>query len=510
MRAHRAIHLRVLCLGFIALVSVSTASAVAPLDLWTPDVLEKIRDRSTLNLQIIPGPGYVEVYYDSEIAEAKWADSEPPFEVHEGDTIRIHGYLAIPAGSGARPAVVIGHGRGGSGSSELAQALALMGYAGFAIDGPDAGLSTGGPRNTEQSWISVEELLNEPAPEVGFLYHWAYAGMRALTVLEELANRPGNPFKIDAARLGVVGASMGGQLVYYVNGVDDRVKAAVAIAVAGDWGNIMNYEGAWLYHGLYYYTRDGLMSGMDGLNTVSACDDPTLRTFFDYFDPIRYAPSQHGPLLTIIGSHDQYFTVPAINTTYDRVASAGTTRFRKRITIIPNGEHGVVDEGDSLGTLLSVFGTIHGWLRYGFGEGPKPPSTPTVRMTKVGDRMLFKVEAVAGATRIVRAELNIASQIDTTPEEPCDFERVSLYRANGAFYGSVKVGQTPACGPDLTTENILYFASITDKAGYTFSSRLYRGTSPMAFGSSFAPDIEHWRSDTFPVPPSPMCTVSSR
>lgn len=507
---HRAILLLAACLGFMTLATGSLAGAAAPLDLWTPDVLERIRDRSTLNLQIIPKGGYFEVFYDSEAGEAKWADSEPPYEVHTGDTIRIHGYLALPTGGGPYPAVLIGHGRGGSASLTLAQAFALLGYGAFAIDGPDTGLSTGGPRNTEQAWISVEEHPNEPAPEVGFLYHWAYAGMRALTVLEDLADQPSNPFRIDSSRLGVVGASMGGQLTYYINGVDDRVKAAVAIAVAGDLQNIMLYPGSWLYHGLYYYTRDGLMSGVDGLNTVSSCDDPTLRTFLDYYDPIKYAPTQQAPLLTIIGSHDQYFTVPAINTTFDRVRSAGTTeRFRKRITVIPNGEHEVVDSDDDLTTLLSLLGTINGWLRYGFGNGPNPPSTPSVRITRLGDWMIFKVKAEPGATRIIRAQLNIASQIDTTPESPCDFESVPLYRSGGNFYGTVRVGQVVRCGPPLSPENILYFASITDRAGYTFSSMIYRGTAPMKFSSGCAPTLEHWRGDDFPVPLPPICSAAA-
>src|SRR5688572_29946059 len=157
----------------------------APLDrLWTPERLQKIRDRSTLNLQIIPRSGYYEIFYDSEIGDAKWADSGPPYQVHTGGTIRIHGYLAAPAGPAPRPALVIGHGHGGHGDPDVPRALAALGYAAFSIDGPRSGLSTGGPEDTEQAWISVEERRNKPSPEVSFLYHWAYAGMRALTVLE--------------------------------------------------------------------------------------------------------------------------------------------------------------------------------------------------------------------------------------------------------------------------------------------------------------------------------------
>ena len=508
-RAHRVLGFTT-GLWFVALSFGAPALAQAPHDLWTPEVLQKIRDQSTLNLQGIAASGYVEIFFDSEIGDAKWADSEAPYEVHRGDTIRIHGYLASPAGDGPYPALVIGHGHGGHGDPDVARALAAFGYVAFSIDGPNAGLSTGGPRDTEQAWISVEEVQNQPSPEVSFLYHWAYAGMRALTVLEALSSLPSNPFSIDASRLGVVGASMGGQLTYYVNGVDDRVKAAVAIAVAGDWRNIILYEGAWLYHGLYYYTRDGLQSGVDALNTVASCDDPTFQTFVDYFDPISYAPTQHAPLLTILGSHDQYFTIPAINSTYNRVQSAGTAdRFRKRIFLAPNGKHGVIDGPDGLKTILPLLGTIDRWLKFSFYNGPEPLRTPTVAMSVAGAWMIFKVSALPGATPIFGARLNVASQLDSTVPLACDFAMAPLYRLGNDFYSFVPVGQPMPCGPPLTPDNVLYFASVTDWAAYTVSSKMYYRSSEMTFGSGFVPKIEHWPGDEFPVPPPPVCSAGS-
>jgi len=492
------------------LVSGAPAPARAPLDLWTPGVLQTIRDRSTLSLQISPQPGYVEVFFDSEVGHARWADSEAPYEVHTGDTIRIHGYLATPAGGGPHPALVVGHGHGGHGDPDLARAVAAFGYVAFSIDGPNAGLSTGGPRDTEQAWISVEEVENQPSPGVSYLYHWAYAGMRALTVLEALASERGNPFGIDPARLGVVGASMGGQFTYYINGVDDRVKAAVAIAVAGDWRDIMRYEGAWLYHGLYYDTRDGLRSGMDALNTIAGCDDPTLRTFLDYFDPIVYAPTQHAPLLTIVGSHDQYFTLPAINATYDRVESAGAAeRFTKRIVLAPNAKHGVIDGPDGLKTILPLLGTVARWLKFSFEDGPEPLQTPTLAMAAAGSWMTFRVSGRQGATPILGARLFVASRLDSTPDLACDFTSVGLYRLGSDFYGFVPIGQSMPCGPPLSPDNVLYFASVTDWGGYTVSSKMYYRSGEMTFGSGFVPAIEHWSRDDYPVPPPPACSTDS-
>jgi hypothetical protein len=109
----------------------------------------------------------------------------------------------------------------------LAQAVAALGYVVLSIDGPRAGLSTGGPQDTEQTCISVEEVMNVPSPAVSYLYHYVYAGMRALTLLDALSRIPFNPLRLDRNNFGVIGTSMGGQFPYYLNGVDERMKGPV-------------------------------------------------------------------------------------------------------------------------------------------------------------------------------------------------------------------------------------------------------------------------------------------
>jgi cephalosporin-C deacetylase-like acetyl esterase len=493
-------------LGLAVLLATVAFADSPPLDLWTPEVLQRIRDRTTLNWQIVPQLGYFDVFFDSEIGGAKWADSGPPYAVHTGDTIRIHGYLATPLIlKDPYPAIVIGHGHGGNGSAELAQAVAALGYVALSIDGPRAGLSTGGPQDTAQAWISVEEVMNVPSPAVSYLYHYVYAGMRALTLLDELSRLPLNPLRIDRNNFGVVGASMGGQFTYYLNGVDERVKGAVAIAVAGDWQEITSYPGAWLYHGLYYYTRDGLRSGRDALNTVAdMCTDPTLDTFLGYFDPISYAPHQHAPLLTIVGTHDQYFPLPAINTTYDRIASAGTDpRFIKRLLLTADGKHGVIDNEDLLPTLRSVLETIDAWFDYSFRNASTPPETPTVRMQVVDDTMWFMVTAPPDSV-IQRVDLYFATQLDTVQQPACDFEMRRLELQGGEYRVALPIGIVAGCGPPATPANILYYATVQDVADYTVSSKMYYQFAEMAFGTDFVPLIEHFPGDQLPVPPPPV------
>ena len=509
-------------LAYLVVVVVADGPSLAqtaPLDLWTDEVLERIGDHGTLNVQVIPRVGYFEVFYNSEIGKADWADSGEPYEVHHGDTIRIHGYLATPLFGGPYPGIVIGHGHHGHGSPDMAMLLAAFGYVALSIDGPRAGQSTGGPQDTEQAWISVEEIMNittPRSPAISYLYHYAYAGMRGLTLLEYLSTLRfpySNPFRIDPNRLGVIGASMGGQFTYYINGIDSRIKAAVALSVSGDWHKLLFYPGAWLYHGLYYYTRDGIPSGEDHLNTISdVCLDPTAQTFLDQFDPISYGPTQHAPLLTIIGTHDQYFTVPAINTTYDRVASAGThPRFRKNILLVPNGKHGLLEGQDDLQTLLAVIGDVVAWFRYSFNEAAAPPETPTVTMRVEGEEMIFTVTAVPGSRPIQTVRLWFATQIDTFPAVPNDFASIALELTGGDYVGRVPIGATPHSGPAARPENILYFATVMDEANFTITSKIYYKAGELAFCDDFLPRIEHFHGDDFPVPPppSPNCSCAA-
>jgi cephalosporin-C deacetylase-like acetyl esterase len=498
----------ILCLLLLVLLSSPCSRTFAqspPLDLWSPDTQLRIRDRSTLNHSITARTGYFEVYFDSN-NNATWADGAPPYAIHTRGNIRIHGYLASPMVGGPYPAIVIGHGHHGHGSPEEAMLLAAFGYVALSIDGPGQGLSTG-PPDMEQGWISVERIMNVPAPYVSYQYHYAYAGMRALTLFEKLSGLFLNPFRIDRTRFGVIGASMGGQFTYYINGVDDRVKGAIGIAVAGDWRNISFYPGAWLYHGLYYYTRDGLQSGQDYLNTVSNfCTDPTLITFLNYFDPIAYAPTQHGPLLTIIGSHDQYFTVPAINSTYRRIASAGTSeRFRKRIMIKPNGKHGVLRAENLYADAYELIQDIAAWFNYCFNDGPVPPGTPTVRMEARPTMLVFHVTAPAGGSAIDQVKLYYASQIDTRPSTVRDFGSIALSWNGLEYVGTIPIGRLPPAGPPVTPDNIIYLASVKDEANYTVTSKLYYRSRVMAFGQGFLPIIEHYDGDMLPVPPPPHC-----
>ena len=234
----------ILCLILLVLLSSPfgrTFAQSAPLDLWSPDTLLTIRDKNTLNYSITARTGYFEVYFDSN-NNATWADGVPPYAIHTGGHIRIHGYLASPLAGGPYPAIVIGHGHHGHGSPEEAMLLAAFGIcrtldrrtgAGplYRTAGHEPGMDF--RRRNHECACSLREL---PIP---LRIRW-HAG---IDLFEKLSGLPLNPFRIDRTRLGVIGASMGGQFTYYINGVDDRVKGAVGIAVAGDWRHVALYRG---------------------------------------------------------------------------------------------------------------------------------------------------------------------------------------------------------------------------------------------------------------------------
>ena len=484
---------------------ISAADKVPPYDLWNGQVLSAIRDRTTLEIDVAQHAGYADVFFTSN-PSANWFDSEAPYAKHVGGKIRIHGFLAAPMSGGPYPALVIGHGHGGQADLNLALQVASLGYVALAIDGPQAGQSTGGPHDDNQAWISVDD-----GPGYGYLFHYGYAGMRALTLLEALAERPGNPYGIDAGRLGVLGASMGGIFSSYVNGIDDRVKAAVIIAAAGQWQHAMRFPNSWLYDGLYTGTRDQPYNGSDPLNSIEDIDtDPTAITFLDYFDPIRYAPRQHAPVMVVIGTHDGYFPLTCANQMSLGIESAGTQpNFEKRLWLIPNAPHGL----DSPLGLLPLVQGMSQWLDYSFGRREKPLATPEVIMSEEAGGLRFDVTLDESLSRLAGANavLHAATRVDANATPIQDFKPYACTFEGGHFVARIQSGDRPAAGDPYRADNIIYFVTVTDSAGLPVSSLAYDAGRVIDLSSGFVPGIDpqNGPGTTVPVPPPHVDILST-
>jgi hypothetical protein len=128
------------------------------------------------------------------------------------DGIMLQGILHMPDGTGSRPGVVMCHGFGGScrgaGHPELAKALEQAGYVVLRFDFRGCGQSEG-----RRGDVIVDE-------EIADLRH----------AIDFLQTRP----TVDAARIGVIGASLGGSVAVEVAASDPRLKLCVANGSIGN------------------------------------------------------------------------------------------------------------------------------------------------------------------------------------------------------------------------------------------------------------------------------------
>jgi pimeloyl-ACP methyl ester carboxylesterase len=127
------------------------------------------------------------------------------------DGLTLKGFLHVTDGTGKRPGLVLCHGFGGScrgaGHPELAKALEQAGYVVLRFDFRGCGQSEG-----RRGDVIVDEEI---------------ADLRR--ALDFLATQPA----VDAARIGVIGASLGGSVAIEVAS-DARVKVCVANGSIGN------------------------------------------------------------------------------------------------------------------------------------------------------------------------------------------------------------------------------------------------------------------------------------
>ena len=128
------------------------------------------------------------------------------------DGLTLRGFLHVPDGAGRHPAVALCHGFGGScrgaGHPELAKAIEQAGYVVLRFDFRGCGQSEG-----QRGSVIVEE-------ECADLRH----------ALDWLCTQP----CVNASRIGVIGASLGGSVAIAVAAGDARVKLCVANGSIGN------------------------------------------------------------------------------------------------------------------------------------------------------------------------------------------------------------------------------------------------------------------------------------
>jgi dienelactone hydrolase len=176
----------------------------------------------------------------------------------------------------------------------------------------------------------------EPSVRASKWYHWALMARRSLTVLERMP-------EVDPQRLGIFGISVGGSLVWYVAGTDDRVKATCAI-----------YGCGWNTHPKSIYAEDPKR------------DDPSTVLWRKTMEPESYAPLVTRPLLFLDGTNDHHGKMDWAYTTLASMKAPWHAAFT------PYYRHHVEEEQ---GRDLPLF--MDACLR----GGPAWPKTPELKIT---------------------------------------------------------------------------------------------------------------------------------
>ncbi|MFE5589833.1 alpha/beta fold hydrolase [Streptomyces sp. NPDC056549] len=242
------------------------------------------------------------------------AQDDPP-PVHRADRmldvdgVRLDTSYFTGAGDGRRPAVLLGHGFGGSKDDVRAQAegLAREGYAVLTWSARGFGASTG------------EIGLNDPDHEVkdvSKLVDWLAARP------EVLLDKPGDP------RVGVTGASYGGAISLLAAGYDSRVDAIAPQITYWNLADALFPQGVFkkLWAGIFFSTGSPARGGSPatgdtcGRFTAELCSlyqrvavagkpDADARALLEARSPSAVGARVKVPALLVQGQSDSLFTL---------------------------------------------------------------------------------------------------------------------------------------------------------------------------------------------------------
>ncbi|MBI5368052.1 MAG: acetylxylan esterase [Planctomycetes bacterium] len=210
--------------------------------------------------------------------------------------VRLHGYLAVPAGAGTHPGLVSVPGLGGHGDADWALEGARRGYVTLCCDLRGQGKSKGALRD-----IIAIYLVSRPEEHF-------YTGCIADVIrgIDLLAARP----EVDTRWLFLEGFSLGGGLTLTVTGLDPRIKAAAIgapafcdVEAAARNGKDTRSLPLRLY-------INGLKDPEEGYRGVAMVDN------------LNFAPRLNVPVLFGMSRRDPVIDYAGVRKVYERVATA--------------------------------------------------------------------------------------------------------------------------------------------------------------------------------------------
>ncbi|MFG3032689.1 alpha/beta fold hydrolase [Streptomyces sp. NPDC048253] len=307
------------------------------------------------------------------------SDDDTPAVRHTDRVMAVDGVKLdtsyFTAGTGRRPAVLLGHGFGGSKDDvrQQAEKLARDGYAVLTWSARGFGKSTG------------KIGLNDPKGEVADVSR----------LIDWLAKQP--QVRLDKAgdpRVGVAGASYGGAISLLAAGYDDRVDAIAPAITYWNLADALFPDGVFkkLWAGIFVNTGGGTarfepaLAAMYDRVAESGTPDAAARALLEQRSPSAVADRIKVPTLLIQGQTDSLFTLAQSDAAEKAIRANGAP---VDVDWIAGGHDGGDMEGDRVQTR------VRAWFDRYLKDDKAADTGPAFRVTRTGG-----VDSTDGAARL--------------------------------------------------------------------------------------------------------------
>ncbi|MDR6973989.1 ABC-2 type transport system ATP-binding protein [Streptomyces sp. 3330] len=291
------------------------------------------------------------------------------------DGVRLDTSYFTSGAAGRRPAVLLGHGFGGSKDDMRGQAeeLARDGYAVLTWSARGFGKSTG------------KIGLNDPKGEVADVSR----------LIDWLAQQP--QVQLDRAgdpRVGVAGASYGGAISLLAAGHDDRVDAIAPAITYWNLADALFPDGVFkkLWAGIFFNTGGGsarfepALAAMYDRVAESGAPDTAARELLEQRSPSAVADRIKVPTLLVQGQTDSLFTLAQSDAAEKAIRANGAP---VDVDWIAGGHDG----GDMEGARVRA--RVHSWFDRYLKDDKAADTGPAFRVTRTGG-----VDSTDGAARL--------------------------------------------------------------------------------------------------------------
>ncbi|MFF3202512.1 CocE/NonD family hydrolase [Streptomyces sp. NPDC002962] len=291
------------------------------------------------------------------------------------DGVRLDTSYFTSGAAGRRPAVLLGHGFGGSKEDVRRQAeqLARDGYAVLTWSARGFGKSTG------------KIGLNDPKGEVADVSR----------LIDWLAKQP--QVQLDGTgdpRVGVAGASYGGAISLLAAGHDDRVDAIAPAITYWNLADALFPDGVFkkLWAGIFFNTGGGsarfepALAAMYDRVAESGTPDPAARELLEQRSPSAVADRIKVPTLLLQGQTDSLFTLAQSDAAEKAIRANGAP---VDVDWIAGGHDGGDMEGDR------VQARVRAWFDRYLKNDKTADTGPAFRVTRTGG-----VDSTDGAAQL--------------------------------------------------------------------------------------------------------------